>query len=444
MKNYLKFLISSKVLVKVSGNNVNRFIKRLKNNNIDLIGVSCIEDSLAYIKIYVKDLEKLIDLKTIYELEIIKYYGWSKLKNNIFDKISDYNFEIQDDYYRMFIIPNPEDIDGIVNILKNIFGIHEIVVAYMSEIVNEEDILKCSLEVMKNEEFKTFKVVTNRSDKKFPIKSMDMNNIVGGHILKNIECSVDVHNPDVYLNIEIRSNAVYYYTKGVPGLGGYPVSTLGRGLLMLSGGIDSPVAGYMTIKRGVELYYLYFESRPHTSIEARNKVIDLARKLEKYNSNGKLMVVNFTKIQETIYKNLDTTYLITIMRRMMYRIAERVAKKNKCLAIVNGESVGQVASQTLSSIVAVNDVTNYPILRPLCSFDKLDIIEISKRIDTYETSILPYEDCCTVFVPKHPVINPNLKYIYEEEAKIDFEPLLKEAVDTIEVVDLKEVRSEYL
>lgn len=368
----------------------------------------------------------------------------NKLKNNIFDKISDYNFEIQDDYYRMFIIPNEDNIDGIVNILKNIFGIHEIVVAYMSEIVSEEDILKCSLEVMKNEEFKTFKVVTNRSDKKFPIKSMDMNNIVGGHILKNIECKVDVHNPDVYLNIEIRSNAVYYYTKGVPGLGGYPVSTLGRGLLMLSGGIDSPVAGYMTIKRGVELYYLYFESRPHTSIEARNKVIDLARKLEKYNSHGKLMVVNFTKIQETIYKNLDTTYLITIMRRMMYRIAERVAKKNKCLAIVNGESVGQVASQTLSSMVAVNDVTNYPILRPLCSFDKLDIIEISKKIDTYETSILPYEDCCTVFVPKHPVINPNLKFIYEEEAKIDFEPLLKEAVDTIEVVDLKKVKSEYL
>ena len=368
----------------------------------------------------------------------------NKLKNNIFDKISDYNFEIQDDYYRMFIIPNPEDIDGIVNILKDIFGIHEIVVAYMSEIVSEEDILKCSLEVMKNEEFKTFKVVTNRSDKKFPIKSMDMNNIVGGHILKNIECSVDVHNPDVYLNIEIRSNAVYYYTKGVPGLGGYPVSTLGRGLLMLSGGIDSPVAGYMTIKRGVELYYLYFESRPHTSIEARNKVIELARKLEKYNSNGKLMVVNFTKIQETIYKNLDTTYLITIMRRMMYRIAERVAKKNKCLAIVNGESVGQVASQTLSSMVAVNDVTNYPILRPLCSFDKLDIIDISKKIDTYETSILPYEDCCTVFVPKHPVINPNLKHIYHEESLYDFNDLLNEAVNNIEIVDLKEVKSDLL
>ena len=197
----------------------------------------------------------------------------NKLKNNIFDKISDYSFEIRDDYYRMFIIPSEDDIDGIVNILKNIFGIHEIVIAYMDEEVTEEAILKCSLEVMKMQEFNTFKVVTNRSDKNFPIKSMDMNNIVGGHILKNIECKVDVHNPDVYLNIEIRNEAVYYYTNGIKGLGGYPVSTLGRGLLMLSGGIDSPVAGYMTIKRGVELYYLYFESRPHTSIEADRKSV---------------------------------------------------------------------------------------------------------------------------------------------------------------------------
>ena len=213
---------------------------------------------------------------------------------------------------------------------------------------------------------------------------------------------------------------------------------------MLSGGIDSPVAGYLTIKRGVELYYLYFESRPHTSLEARNKVIALARKLEKYNSGGKLLVVNFTKIQETIYKNLDPDYLITIMRRMMYRIAERVAKKKHCLAIVNGESVGQVASQTLSSILAVNDVTNYPILRPLCSFDKLDIIEISKNIDTYDISIEPYEDCCTVFVPRHPVINPSLKHIYNEESKYDFEPLINEAVNNIEVVDLEEKISDLL
>lgn len=366
------------------------------------------------------------------------------LRNNILDKLSDYNIAVTDDYYRMFIEVNEDDIDSITSKLKCIFGIHEIAVCYKDENVTEEEIKKVSLMVMKEEDFCTFKVETKRSDKSFPVKSMDMNNIIGSLILKNIECKVDVHNPEIILNIEIRREGFYIYTKGIKCLGGYPVGTLGRGLLMLSGGIDSPVAGYMTIKRGVELYYLYFESRPHTSIEARNKVRDLARKLEKYNTNGKLMVVNFTKIQETIYKNLDTTYLITIMRRMMYRIAERVAKKNKCLAIVNGESVGQVASQTLASMIAVNDVTNYPILRPLCSFDKLDIIEISKKIDTYDISILPYEDCCTVFVPRHPVINPNLKYIYSEEAKIDFDTLINEAVNTIEVVDLKEIKSDLL
>lgn len=366
------------------------------------------------------------------------------LRNNILDKLSDYNIAVTDDYYRMFIEVNEDDIDSITSKLKCIFGIHEIAVCYKDENITEEEIKKVSLMVMKEEDFCTFKVETKRSDKSFPVKSMDMNNIIGSLILKNIECKVDVHNPEIILNIEIRREGFYIYTKGIKCLGGYPVGTLGRGLLMLSGGIDSPVAGYMTIKRGVELYYLYFESRPHTSIEARNKVRDLARKLENYNTNGKLMVVNFTKIQETIYKNLDTTYLITIMRRMMYRIAERVAKKNKCLAIVNGESVGQVASQTLASMIAVNDVTNYPILRPLCSFDKLDIIEISKKIDTYDISILPYEDCCTVFVPRHPVINPNLKHIYSEEAKIDFDTLINEAVNTIEVIDLKEIKSDLL
>lgn len=366
------------------------------------------------------------------------------LRNNILDKLSDYNIAVTDDYYRMFIEVNEDDIDSITSKLKCIFGIHEIAVCYKDENITEEEIKKVSLMVMKEEDFCTFKVETKRSDKSFPVKSMDMNNIIGSLILKNIECKVDVHNPEIILNIEIRREGFYIYTKGIKCLGGYPVGTLGRGLLMLSGGIDSPVAGYMTIKRGVELYYLYFESRPHTSIEARNKVRDLARKLENYNTNGKLMVANFTKIQETIYKNLDTTYLITIMRRMMYRIAERVAKKNKCLAIVNGESVGQVASQTLASMIAVNDVTNYPILRPLCSFDKLDIIEISKKIDTYDISILPYEDCCTVFVPRHPVINPNLKHIYSEEAKIDFDTLINEAVNTIEVVDLKEIKSDLL
>lgn len=366
------------------------------------------------------------------------------LRKNILNKLTDYNIEIKDDYYRMFIYCEESDIDKIISILKSIFGIHEIVICISSTDTSTLNIKNISLDIMKNKTFKTFKVETNRSDKSYPIKSMEINNIIGGHILKNINCKVDVHNPDYLLNIEIRCEGVYIYENRIKGLGGYPVSTLGRGLLMLSGGIDSPVAGYLTIKRGVELYYLYFESRPHTSIEARNKVITLARKLEKYNSNGKLLVVNFTKIQEAIYKNLDPDYLITIMRRMMYRIAEKVAKKNKCLAIVNGESIGQVASQTLSSILSVNDVTNFPILRPLCSFDKLDIIDIAKKIDTYETSILPYEDCCTVFVPKHPVINPNLKHIYHEESLYDFSELLDEAVNNIEIVDLKEVKSDLL
>lgn len=372
-------------------------------------------------------------------------YFIKTLKNNIYEKLNNFDFEIKDDYYRMFIYPKNDDIDEMMDVLKNIFGIHEIVKCIMSQDTSEESIKKISLSVLNNIEFNTFKVVTNRSDKSYPIKSMDMNNILGGYILKNIkEKNVDVHTPDICLNIEIRNEAVYIYTKGIKALGGYPVSTLGRGLLMLSGGIDSPVAGYLTIKRGVELYYLYFESRPHTSIEARNKVISLARKLEKYNSHGKLFVCNFTKIQETIYKNLDPDYLITIMRRQMYKIAEKLAKKNKCFAIVNGESVGQVASQTLKSMIAVNDVTNYPILRPLCSFDKLDIIDISKKIDTYDISILPYEDCCTVFVPKHPVINPNLKHIYEEESRVNFDELIQEAIENIEIVDLKETISDLL
>ena len=367
------------------------------------------------------------------------------LKRNIYEKLSSFSFEIKDDYYRMFIYPNNEDdLNKIVNSLKKIFGIHAIVIAKMIEDNNIDNIKKEALEEIKDKDIKTFKVETKRSDKSYPIKSMEVSDMVGGHILKNTNYKVNVHNPDIYINIEIRCEAVYIYSEIIEGLKGYPVGTLGRALLMLSGGIDSPVAGYQTIKRGVELYYLYFESRPHTSIEARNKVISLARKLEKYNSHGKLFVINFTKIQEAIYKNMDETYLITIMRRCMYKIAEKIAKRNKCLAIVNGESVGQVASQTLSSMIAVNDVTNYPILRPLCSFDKLEIIDISKKIETYDISILPYEDCCTVFVPHHPVINPNLNHIYEEEKKYDLDVLIDEAIKNVEEVSLKEVKSDLL
>ena len=367
------------------------------------------------------------------------------LKRNIYEKLSSFSFEIKDDYYRMFIYPKDEnDLDKMLSSLKNIFGIHALAIVKMIEDNDIDSIKELALDEIKDKDIKTFKVETKRSDKSYSIKSMEVSNMVGAYILRNTNFKVDVHEPDIYLNIEIRHEGVYIYSEIIDGLKGYPVGTLGRALLMLSGGIDSPVAGYQTIKRGVELYYLYFESRPHTSIEARNKVISLARKLEKYNSHGKLFVINFTKIQEAIYKNMDETYLITIMRRCMYKIAERIAKKHECLAIVNGESVGQVASQTLKSIIAVNDVTNYPILRPLCSFDKLEIIEISKKIDTYDISILPYEDCCTVFVPRHPVINPNLKHIYEEEQKYDLDLLIDEAIKACEEVSLKEIKSDLL
>ena len=365
------------------------------------------------------------------------------LYNNIKKALNNYKVKIIKTRDRMYI-ETEENIEEVVDILKNIFGIHSIVVATKVN-TNIDEIEQNALKIAKEINFSTFKVEITRADKSFPIHSMDFSRKLGALILKNIpNIKVDVHNPEYLMHIEIRKDYSYIYHQEVKASGGYPVGVAGKGLLMLSGGIDSPVAGYLAMKRGIKLECIYFESPPHTSIMAKNKVKKLVEELTKYDSSITLNVVKFTEIQEAIYKNIDPTYMITIMRRMMYRISTKVMENTSCLCLINGESVGQVASQTLSSMVAVNDVTNYPILRPLCSFDKLDIIDISKKIDTYDISILPYEDCCTVFVPKHPVINPNLKFIYEEESKIDFEPLLKEAVDTIEVVDLKEVKSEYL
>jgi thiamine biosynthesis protein ThiI len=299
---------------------------------------------------------------------------------------------------------------------------------------------------MSNTEGKTFKVITNRSDKTYEIHSMDMNDKIGGHILRNTSFKVDVHNPDVSLNVEIRRDYVYVYNEGVNGLGGYPVGTLGRALLMLSGGIDSPVAGYQTIKRGVELYYLYFESRPHTSIEARNKVIELSKKLLEYTNSINLYVVPFTEIQEAIYASVDHEYTITIMRRMMYRIMEKLVKKYHAHVIINGESIGQVASQTLVSMNVINSVTNLPVIRPVACMDKLEIIDISERIGTYETSILPYEDCCTIFLPKHPVINPDINHAIEFENRFNYQELIDKCVENIETIELnsKNKFEEYL
>ena len=369
------------------------------------------------------------------------------LVDNINSRLRNYEFEIRNDYYRMFIYVKDSDFDEIFCLLKNVFGIHEIACVYEFKDSSLESISSNCLEVLKDIKFNTFKVVTNRSQKSYPISSMELSRKVGGYLLRNLkDISVDVHNPDVYMNIEIRSESVYIYTNSIKGLGGYPVGSLGRAMLMLSGGIDSVVAGYLTIKRGVKLDFIYFESLPHTSLEARNKVIELANVLSNYGCHGKLNVINFTKIQEAIYRNCNRDYLITLMRRQMYRIAERVSKKSKCDAIINGESIGQVASQTLTSIKCVNEVTNYPIIRPLSGFDKLEIINIAKKIGTYEISILPYEDCCTIFVPTHPVINPSINECIKEESKYDYEELLEAALDDILVVDIpfKKDSSEYL
>ena len=355
------------------------------------------------------------------------------LYENIKNKLKKYNVKIVKNRVRMFI-ETDDNIDEIVNILSNIFGIHSIVVAY--KVDNNIDSIKTNvLDIVKNISFKTFKVETKRSDKRFPIPSMEFNNVIGGLILKNIpNVSVDVHNPEYELKIEIREDYAYIYTKEIKGAGGYPVGVAGKGLLMLSGGIDSPVAGYLAMKRGIKIECIYFESPPHTSIQAKNKVKKLVEKLSKYNSNIVLNVINFTEIQEAIYKYCPKEYMITIMRRMMYRISEQVARKRKALVIINGESVGQVASQTLNSMNVINNVTNYPVIRPVACLDKLEIIDISKKIDTYETSILPYEDCCTIFLPKHPVINPILENAINYENNFDYEKLINNAINNMETV----------
>lgn len=357
------------------------------------------------------------------------------LCDNIKMALKDYHVNIIKNRVRMFI-ETDDNINEIVDILKDIFGIHSIVVAYKVD-TNIDIIKEKALDIVRQINFNTFKVDTRRTDKNFNIHSMDFNNIIGGLILKNIPYKkVDVHNPDYILKIEIRHDYTYIYSKEVSGAGGYPVSVAGKGLLMLSGGIDSPVAGYMAMKRGVKLECIYFESPPHTSIQAKNKVKTLVNKLNRYQPAIKLHIINFTNIQEAIYKNIDPTYMITIMRRMMYRISERIMYQNHCHILINGESIGQVASQTLTSMQVINNVSNVPVIRPVSCLDKLEIIEIAKKIGTYETSILPYEDCCTIFLPKHPVINPELSKAIEYENSINYEELIQEAVKTHEVITI--------
>ncbi len=360
----------------------------------------------------------------------------SALKTNVENSLSGMNTHINFDKGRMFVEARENNYDKVLEKLQKVFGIHEINIGYKIE--NDYEILKKELvNAVKDRNFTTFKVETKRSNKKFFKNSMEISKELGAVILTNIENKkVDVNNPELLINVEVRLDAFYFYFDKVNGAGGYPVGTLGKGILMLSGGIDSPVAGYLCAKRGVKLEALYFESPPHTSIEAKNKVKKLAEILAEYNGNIKLHVVNFTDIQEAIYKNIPHEYLVTIMRRMMYRIATQIAKHNRCKIIVNGESIGQVASQTLTSMSVINAVTDIPVIRPVACFDKLEIIDIANKIKTFETSILPYEDCCTIFVPKHPVINPELSKCISYEELIPYKDLINDAVKNHEIINI--------
>lgn len=359
------------------------------------------------------------------------------LKNNIANKLEELDFSITYDYGRMVI--ETSSLEVVLNRLQEVFGIHEICVGYKLNDKDLDIIKNKILFLIKDKNFETFRVTVKRSDKKYPGTSIEIAKEIGAHILKNTNNKkVLMTNVDLNVFVEIRLNDVFVYFNGIAGLGGYPVSTLGKGLLMLSGGIDSPVAGYLAIKRGVKIEAIYFDSPPHTSQMAFNKVKDLARKLSLYNGTVKIHVINFTKIQEEILKKIPKYYLITMMRRAMYQISAIVASKINAHVIINGECIGQVASQTLKSMKVINECIKIPVIRPVCTYDKLEIITLAKKIDTYNISIRPYADCCTIFVPEHPVIHPDLKLVHEYEKLVDFKALFYEAIKTRKIFEISE------
>lgn len=331
-----------------------------------------------------------------------------------------------------------ERADEIVARLSKVFGTHTLSVAYKVP-AELETIYRTVLSIAPQSG--TFKVQTNRADKRFPLDSMQMNAEIGGRLLSAVpQLKVDVREPEHILYIDIRENGTaLVFGKYVKGAGGMPVGTAGKGMLLLSGGIDSPVAGYMIAKRGMKIDAIHFHSYPYTNLQAREKVEELARILSEYTCGLQLHVVSVTHIQEEIHRLCPPEMMITLLRRFMMRIAERTAQKNGAQCIVTGESLGQVASQTIEGITSSESVVErLPVLRPLIGLDKTEIIEVSRRIGTYDTSILPYEDCCTVFLPKHPLIRPNLAEVEREEARLDVERLIEEALTSAETVAISQ------
>ena len=365
-------------------------------------------------------------------------YFEKMLKDNIKRSLKDINCTFKTMHSRYLIEDFDEfDYELITERLKKIAGIH----TYSKAVVVSNDfdeIVSTAISLCEDKEG-TFKVNTNRADKTFALDSMEMSRVVGGKLLEQYhqKLKVDVKNPSFVLNIDIREDGkTFLYTDVIHCMSGMPVGSAGKGLLLISGGIDSPVAGYLTCKRGMKLDCLHFHSFPYTGEAAKEKVIDLTKKIGEYNGGINLYVVSFTKIQEAIHENCPEEFMITLMRRFMMRIAERLSKKIGSQAIITGESLGQVASQTIESITSSNSVVTMPVLRPLIMSDKIDIINISKKIETYDISILPYEDCCTVFLPKFPLIRPNLDKVIKVENKLNIEALIEDAMNNIEKIVL--------
>lgn len=334
------------------------------------------------------------------------------------------------------------DFEETVEALKTVFGLVGICPVCVLE---DEGIEKLRADIVEYmaaahpEANYTFKVNARRGKKSYPLNSMEINCALGEAILEaNPNVSVDVHKPELFVNVEVRDQ-IYVYTQVIPGAGGMPVGTNGKAMLLLSGGIDSPVAGYMIAKRGVGIEATYFHAPPYTSERAKQKVVDLAQKIAKYSGPVKLNVVNFTDIQLEIYEKCPHDELTIIMRRYMMKISEHFAKESGCLGLITGESIGQVASQTMQSLAATNDVCTMPVYRPVIGFDKQDIVDVALKIDTYETSIQPFEDCCTIFVAKHPVTKPNIGIIKKSETKLEetIEGLLETAINTVEVINIR-------
>ncbi len=361
-----------------------------------------------------------------------------KLVDNIKYALRDEDVKVTFSQARLYVEPSDaNDIERIMNKLKKVFGIVSISPAVKVE-SNMEAIKDISVKLMQEENMgKTFKVEARRGDKSFPLQSMEIAKEIGGYVLSKVKgIKVDVTNPDTVLTIEVREST-YVYIEKIPALGGMPIGTNGKGLLLVSGGIDSPVAGFMLARRGVEIDALHFFSPPYTGVKAREKVIELCKIVSQYSGKINLYIANFTEPQLSIRDNCPPEQMVLLMRRIMMRIAERVANEKGCDAIITGENIGQVASQTMKSIVATNDVCSIPVFRPLIGMDKNDIIDIAKKIGTFETSILPYEDCCTIFVPKHPETQPKIEKLEKSEKHLDIDGIVNTAIENLELVVIK-------